>query len=221
MNLKKYGDNILFFEFEEQKELSLTFFRVQEYYESQNDCLLNKSFSVFDFLNEMMCEDGYLDYFHIWGGFNVPGKVFNSWVSCIDTNHFTYMEHDLINNVWDNVNIHEDFYIIGAKKGDKITLHHELAHALYHLDLDYRMEMSVLTSQIKERYKKQYKRMKKYLLKLGYNEKVIDDEIQAYLATEKKKDLIADFDIDYDSLKPLILKYKKILKKSIDKFDKM
>ena len=69
MKLKKYGDNILFFEFKTQKDLALTFFRVQEFYESQNDCLLNKSFSVFDFLNESMDKEGYLDYFYFWSGF--------------------------------------------------------------------------------------------------------------------------------------------------------
>jgi hypothetical protein len=165
-----------------------------------------------------MDKDGYIDYFFQWSGFNVPGNVFNSWVSCIDTNNFTYMEHDLINGVWDNANIHEDFYIIGAKKGDKITLHHEMAHALYYLDFAYRFEMNRLTDVIKQNYKKQYKKLNKELKKMGYNKSVVDDEIQAYLATEKKKDLIEDFDIDYELLKTFIYKYRKILNNSLDNF---
>ena len=218
MKLKKCGNNILFFEFKTQKELALTFFRVQEFYESKNDSLLNKSFSVFDFLNESMDKEGYLDYFYFWSGFNVPGYAFNSWVSCINTNHFTYMEHDLINAVWDNANIHEDFYIIGAKKGDKATLNHELAHAFYYVDFKYRVEMSEITDKFKEKQRKSYKKMCKILSKMGYNESVLDDEIQAYFSTETKKQLIEDFDLDYDKIKPFVFKYRKILKKALDSY---
>jgi hypothetical protein len=93
-----------------------------------------------------------------------------------------------------------------------------MAHALYSTDPDYALAMDFLTTQIKLKHKKHYKKICKSLSKLGYNEKVYEDEIQAYLSTEKKCDLIEDFDVDYDILKPYVLKYRKILRKSLDKF---
>ena len=104
MKTKKIGDNILFFEFKTQKDMALTFFRVQEFYESKNDNLLNKSFSVFDFLEESMTKEGYLDYFYFWSGFNVPGHIVKKWMDNEHgPNYFTYLEFKLIAEVIDNI----------------------------------------------------------------------------------------------------------------------
>jgi hypothetical protein len=212
MKLKKYGDNILFFEFKTQKEMALTFFRVQEFYESKNENLVNRSFSVFDFLEEGLDNLGIIDYFYSWSGFNIPGHVFKSWIDFEHgPNYFTHLEYDLIRNVIDNVDIHDEFYIIAAKKKDLITLHHELAHALYYTDLWYRSNMKMITNEFKLEHKKHYKKLRKELSKMGYNEKVIDDEVQAYLSTESKKDLERDFKVDYSVFKPYVLRYRKIL----------
>lgn len=217
MKVKKYGDNILFFEFKTQKEMSLTFFRVQEFYESKNDNLLNKSFTVFDFLEEGMDEDGIIDYFYAWSGFNVPGWVFRSWIDYEHgPNYFTHLEYSLIRNVSDHVDMRGEFYIIAARKKDRITLDHEMAHALYYTDMWYKTHMQLITDELKKKHKRDYNRLCKQLSKMGYNEKVFDDEVQAYLSTESKRDLEKDFKINYEVFKPYVLRYRKILNHALD-----
>jgi hypothetical protein len=199
--------------------MALTFFRVQEFYESKNKNLLNKTFSVFDFLQEGMDENGIIDYFYFWSGFNLPGDIFRSWVDFEHgSNYFTPLEYDLLGSVLDRVDINETFYVIAAKKGDKITLKHEMAHAMYYVDPAYKLNMDSITIQFKNVHKKQYKKLCKSLSKMGYNKNVYDDEIQAYLSTETKKDLIDDFDVDYSIIKQYVLKYRKTLKKSLINF---
>jgi hypothetical protein len=48
---------------------------------------------------------------------------------------------------------------------------------------------------------------------MGYNENVLADEIQAYLSTSKKSELVEDFKLDYDTLSPLIKQFRKVLRK--------
>ena len=220
MKTKKIGNNILFFEFKTQKDMALTFFRVQEFYESKNDNLLNKSFSVFDFIEESMDKNGYLDYFYFWSGFNVPGHIFKKWMDYDHgPNYFTHLEYKLLAEVIDNVDVNDKFYVIATKKKDKITFDHEMAHAFYYTDDQYRFQMDSVTYIIKTNHKHEYKKICKSLSKMGYNEIVYDDEIQAYFSTEKKKNLEEDFKIDYDILRPYIFEYRAILKKSLDKYD--
>ena len=72
-------DNILQFSFDSQKELTLTFFRIQEYYESALTNIVGKKFSVFDFLNGYLDDAGKIDYFSFWSGFNFPDDVLKEW----------------------------------------------------------------------------------------------------------------------------------------------
>ena len=47
----------------------------------RSENLLKKSFSVFDFLIEEMNDKGKINYFNKWEGFNLPGKVFQDFLS--------------------------------------------------------------------------------------------------------------------------------------------
>ena len=125
---------------------------------------------------------------------------------------WTPKEKKLIDKIKEKVDWNEKFYVIGSLVSDKTSYVHELVHAYYYTNESYKMDADILTYRLVSKHKKQYQIIRKHLIKLGYNTKVIIDEIQAYLTTEPKKFLIEEFGINYEELLPLIKQYKKNFK---------
>ena len=73
--------------------------------------------------------------------------------------------------------------------------------------------MLALNIQFINEHKKEAKKLLQIFKILGYGENVFADEIQAYLSTDTKKDLVENFELDYDTLKPLITQYRRVLRK--------
>jgi len=208
----KPSSNIIHFEFDTHKEITTTFFRIQEYYESPLEGLVGKKFSVYDFLIESMDNMGNLNYFNFWTGFNFPDYILKEWIKLNPQKEWTPKEKELIDKIKEKVNWNEKFYVIGSLKTDKTAYRHEMAHAHYYTETLYKVDMDILTHRLLSKHKKQYQIIRKHLIKLGYNTKVIMDEIQAYLSTEPKKFLIEEFGINYEELSPLIKRYQKTFK---------
>lgn len=76
-------------------------------------------------------------------------------------------------------------YVIVYKKGDKITKDHELMHAKYYIDEEYKDKIKKMWRDMEDKNKDKIKKM---LKKMGYpnNEDILIDEFQAYYYTEKK-----------------------------------
>jgi len=53
--------------------------------------------------------------------------------------------------------------------------------------------------------------MVKKLKKMGYGDNVIKDEIQAYMSTSTKKELVKTFKMDFDRIKGFRDLYRKVL----------
>jgi hypothetical protein len=88
-------------------------------------------------------------------------------------------------NDYDQVikDIHQQYktkYYLIAADNDNETINHELCHAFFFLYKDYKAKANQL---VKSLLHSVYKEIKKSLLELGYCNKVINDEIQAYLST--------------------------------------
>lgn len=208
MQLMKLSDNLLLFTSESQKELALTFFRVEEYYESQNVQLNGQTFSVFEFLDEMMDDKGNIDYFSFWDGFNIPGSVYMNWLlSCNDLTHY---EKEFYNEIKKLIDVNKDFYIIGVIEKDKHTLKHEIAHALYYLNKDYKEEINGISLEMNIT---EYFKVRDGLIDMEYDENVLIDEIQAYMATSTKRELVKWFDLDFKIVSGTIKKYRKVFEK--------
>jgi hypothetical protein len=81
-----------------------------------------------------------------------------------------------------NNNTRCDWYLIGASSKDKGTMNHEIAHGLYFTNKAYKKMVDTLINNIKPTH---YNKLKKKLIKMGYvdDKKIIDDEIQAFMAT--------------------------------------
>jgi hypothetical protein len=76
-------------------------------------------------------------------------------------------------------------YIIVYKKGDVLTKKHELRHAMYFLDKEYRLSIQTLWDSLSSSSQSSILAM---LLKMKYpnNMTILLDEFQAYYYTEKK-----------------------------------
>jgi hypothetical protein len=205
--------NCLLFLFDKQKDLALTFCRVQEYYESDNSNLKGQYFTFDEFINEMMDDIGNINYFNFWSGFNIPGEIFQNWKNLIGDEPLTNQEIDLLTEIQFSKINKDRFYIIGALKKDKNVINHEIAHALYYLNQDYKNEMVLLNTEFNQNYKKHYNSLLKELKKLQYCDEVLQDEVQAYMSSSIKNELVNDFRMDYETLLPIIKKYRKVLRK--------
>jgi hypothetical protein len=74
-------------------------------------------------------------------------------------------------------------YIIIYKKGDVKTKKHELQHAKYYIDDEYKKYVEKLFHNFSEKYKNNALKM---LKKMNYPDHVLLDEFQAYYFTEKE-----------------------------------
>ena len=213
MKCKKLGKQLLLFKFKTQKEITMTFFRMEEYYESPIKGLYQNKFNVFDFLNESMDDDGKIDYFSKWIGFNIPGHSIKDW-SELHCPNYTPKEMEVLNHINSKVDVSQPFYIIAAKEGNTDVMDHEIAHALFYLEKGYKARMSGLNLHFKQHWPKQHKKVQDWLKKMGYNKSVFTDETQAYMSTSNKKELTKKFGFtstEYAEMNRVLREFRMVL----------
>jgi hypothetical protein len=100
-------------------------------------------------------------------------------------------------------------YVIGVENTSSATFHHELCHAYYHIDNNYKKEVDIITESIEPKI---YTRMCKNLEDMGYTEQVFYDEIQAYTCMDSD---YFEFNnkIPGSKLNKLSKKYKEVYEK--------
>jgi hypothetical protein len=190
--LSKPAKNVLCFDFKTQYYLTSTFMRIQEYYESPFKSIKDKFFThekyVDLYANNQ--KDKEFSYFTDWNGFNIPGDVALRFMSTFGGSYST-KEKVLIDYIGEHLEDYagEPFYIIGTHGNNASVVEHELCHAYYYLYPPYKgiskrmlVDKNILPAKIKRDFKE-------VLLKLGYEKKVLDDELNAYLSTSSQKEL--------------------------------
>lgn len=111
-------------------------------------------------------------YFQDWSGFNVPSTAFQPFYEG-KFDPLTEKEKRLLGLFR---NLQSRFYVIGIYDGGKKgTLTHELAHALFFIDDDYRKAVREAMRGYDT------SPLEKQLAKAGYARHVIPDEVQAYI----------------------------------------
>ena len=167
----------------EQYDRAMTFLRIQEYYESPNPKFRgNKDFSFTEYMKWYTFEYGKgFTYGTDWSGFNVPLEVA---YNCYDTLTDRYTDYDdlmenIIHQIYELNGDECDGYMIGAGSTDGDTFQHEVCHGLYATNKQYKELVSEITLTIPT---KDYLTFRNNLIEMGCTDKVIDDEIQAYLA---------------------------------------
>ena len=206
---KKPIDNCLLFEFYTQKDLALSFCRVEEFYEG-NPKVNGKYLILEEFLDQFMDKNGKINYFEYWSGFNIPGDAFTKWFR-MNSSDKTRWETALAEEVSKKLDMSKPYYVIGGKKGDMNTIDHEIAHALYFMNKIYALKMTELVYAFYKQDRKNYTKMVNKLKKMGYGANVIRDEVQAYMSTSTKKELVEKFELDYDTALPMVKQFRKVL----------
>jgi hypothetical protein len=172
----KVADGIYLLQFDNQYELTSTFLRVQEHYESPQ--FHGRIFTLEQYMDWYVAETGAFTYFQDWSGFNVPSMAFQSFYEG-KFDPLTSKEKRLLGLF---KNLHGRFYVIGIYNGGKKrTLIHELAHALFFINNEYRHAVRETMRGYDT------SALEKQLIKAGYARHVIADEVQAYIVAPSSK----------------------------------
>ena len=208
MKVTIYNENIIHLQFPNQKELTMTMCRAQEFYECNSDKLRGKIFTFEEFIDHYVDKEGYFNYFSFWSGFNISGPMLEDFFELFD---LTDREKELrkVTNKFKK----KLYYVICTRVSDKVTLDHELIHAHYYLNPVYKQEVDVL---IRHMDKDVRKKLVKELKDWGYAAHVINDEINAYMSTSSHKYLIEELDltVSKEDMKPFVNLARKILRGS-------
>lgn len=189
-NMKlKLKNKVVYVEFPNRKELTRTVGRLGEFYESAHKHIRGKYFDLDTFIDTFMDSDGNISYYNDWSGYNIPGNIVVDFLHLFECMQLSDRELDLLDNVdtilfnMGNADVRfsvGDFYLIAYMEGDTETIDHEICHAAYYLNKDYKKAANKL---IKTLNPVVVESMTVDLIKMGYNKSVCKDEINAYLAT--------------------------------------
>jgi len=173
---------VILLKFESQYEIASTMMMLQEYYESPYDNIFRKIVSYEEYMDTYAKDTGNFTYFSDWSGFNIPGNIVRDYIDfkSFEEDYIWNKEKQLFEIIKPYIQkYNEDFYVIAIHKETDIK--HELAHALYYLNKEYKERINkVINKRLKY-----FKDKKKKLLKMGYRIDMIDDEQQAYFMEEK------------------------------------
>lgn len=132
----KLRKNVFLLLFKTPREASSTMLRFEEYYESPR--FGGKAFSFGEFRKWYTKKRGKFTYYDDFTAFNLPSSVLKPFIDG-KFNPLSEPEQQIIDmfkgEKW-------KFYIIAVYNGiDKGTLKHELAHALFYVDLTYKKQV--------------------------------------------------------------------------------
>lgn len=183
--LKEVKPNIFAIIVPDDYDRAMLFCRVQEFYESDNRLYKDQDFDIWDFMRWYSRENNRMfTYTRDWTGFNLP---FNTALNCIigikDRNPYDIVMQEIIDKILLTENP-ADAYIIGVKFDRGFTFKHEMCHALYHTNRSYKAKADNTTNN--EMSLSIYGTLADNLIQIGYDQSVINDEIQAYMMTNYK-----------------------------------
>lgn len=207
MNIEKeeIRENIFLLKFKNQYEITSTFMRLQEFYESPFKSIKDHYFTLENYMDKYAQKNGNFTYTQDWAGFNVPDNYVR--------NFYEIFKHDLLNKektlyekIKSQIISDKKFYLIGIYESD--SLEHEISHGYYYLDNEYKTVMDTIISSSDQSF---IKKIKSSLKKIGYCKERMDDEIQAYLSTEDNERLSNMLDVKIPH--KLSLKFKEVFEK--------
>jgi hypothetical protein len=179
--IKEVKPNIFAVIVKDNYDRAMLFCRGQEYYESPNKKFRGKDFSIWDYMKWYSSEykRGF-SYGSDWSGFNIPFDIV--W-ECYQSNEmetpYDEIMWEILGEIDSKMDINKKAYIIGAGNMEDDTFQHEVCHGLWYTNPAYKKEAKLVLSTIPQEHKDIFK---ENLLEMGYTDKVIDDEIQAYLS---------------------------------------
>ena len=184
-------DGCVMLKFKTIPDLTKSFFRMAEYYDGDQK---KKHVDMAEFLDDWMDRQGNADYFKFWDGFNITDSAFRSWRRSVGK--LSQAEQTAVDAVDQATKGMKKFCVMGVSGDDPATMQHELFHAKYYLDPDFKRNADQLFDEC--RNDPVIKTMTKILkTKLDYHTN-IEEEIAAYLYAGSQLKLV--FGIDAKSL---------------------
>jgi hypothetical protein len=190
------------------------FLRYQEFYEGGSDDIRGRKFSIDEYIgwykNYHKNKDMFT-YAYDWFGFNIPSSSIEECFNNIsDENEYDrIMKNIFFSSLMDNDS--KDFYLLGIDSLESTLLDHEMAHGMYFTDPNYKKDIDDITNKLP---KETYDSLKSVIINMGYNNIVVDDEIQAYMSTglAEHMDVIPNADLYQPQYREVFDKYLKINK---------
>ena len=186
MQLGEIIENIFHINFNTQKELTSTFLRFQEFYESPE--FKGKIFTLEEYKKWYISnslkgkETGEFTYYKDWSGFNIPSESLKLFYRG-DFDPLSDKERDFL-KLFEGKRKNK-LYIIGTFGESKRSLKHEVAHGLFYLNSDYRSKIKHLVNKIPS---KERNKINKILSESGgYHKEVWEDETQAHIISGLEK----------------------------------
>ena len=177
MRITEIVKNIFQINYATQKELARAFCRFQEHYESPE--FAGKIFALAEYRKWYSNRYGGWTYYTDWGGFNIPDYVFEPFrAGSFDP--LTKAEKQLLSAFRIS---NGKFYVIGTFGENPDSLDHEICHALFYLDYEYKKAVlnKLCISALNQ--PEQFEALKDWLVKeKRYSDGLVLDEMQAYLA---------------------------------------
>ncbi|HLC91243.1 MAG TPA: hypothetical protein VJI15_05760 [Candidatus Nanoarchaeia archaeon] len=180
MKLDSLSENIFLAKFRSQSHLTHTFVRFQEYYESPH--FKGKYFAISKFRHWYTSNSpqgkktGRFSFYHDLAGFNIPCHVLKPFYKG-KFDPLTHHEQSFLSTFQD---MKDKFYVIGVYGNrTKSVLKHEIGHALFYLNKDYRKEVLDVVHDID---KKAIHQIYRFLAETKfYHHHVWLDEVHAYV----------------------------------------
>jgi hypothetical protein len=178
---------VIHFKAETQYEISSTFMRLQEFYESPYG-VRGQFFTLEEYMDTYAAKHKTKNFSYTsdWAGFNVPGHIVDNffeafWGDLLDK------EIDFYNLLMENYESENGshngkYYIIGSYTSSfqNDVLRHEQCHALWYMYPKFKRQSQAL---IKPLPKALRKALDDHLTGWGYHKSVLEDETNAYLST--------------------------------------
>lgn len=177
--IKEVKPNVFAVIVKEKYDRAMLFCRVQEYYESPNTKFRGKDFSIWDYMKWYATNHTGFSYAGDWSGFNIPFDVLEKCYRNMQKFETPYDE--IMYKIYWQIQTMKGngkAYVIGAGDTNGWTFQHEVCHGLWYTNPQYKKAAKVVLNAIDPNH---YVIFRKNLLDMGYTDKVIDDEIQAYL----------------------------------------
>lgn len=175
--------NIYLFWANNQYTLTMTFLRVQEFYESSLIPIRGRKFDLEKYMDLYAEKFGNFTYTDDWAGFNIPDIEFAKFFKMYNAAELSRKETNLLKMIGPAIKEYymskKRFCVIGAYRNEDIP--HEVAHGMFHLDPEYRKETTKLVKKWKH-----HRQFGKIMMEMGYSNTQFIDECQAYLATSTR-----------------------------------
>lgn len=226
LEVTEVAEGVLHVNAKTQYEIASTFMRVQEFYESPYGEIRGQYFSHERYMDicaygkkRSAADEIVFSYLEDWNGFNVPGHVFDEWAKLFEEHYLWDKEKQLIELIYE-AQTTDAFYVIGTNnEGHKGDYDHELSHAWYYLDPEYKESMKKLVDKLSDKAKE---RITDQLMDDGYRDGVVTDETIAYLTTNnmiETEELFGKVRVPWTSILKIQKAFVKFKEEKIDEAD--